>query len=331
MVLYAFRYSDGRLFILDQTKLPEKAQYMEITGAAQTAEAIKSMRVRGAPAIGICAAYGLCAEARKNGGDREKLIIAAQGLKGVRPTAKNLSWAVGRMLGALDMPGSLIENLEREAEAIRREDEEANRKIGENLLSLLPENGAIMTYCNAGALATSKYGTALSPVYLGLERGRRFKVYACETRPFLQGARITAYELNAAGADVIVICDNNAANVLRYEKIDAVITGCDRVAANGDCVNKVGTFGLSVLAKEFGIPFYVAAPASSIDMSAGCGGEIEIEMRGSEEMEFFCGRRIVPEGVKVLNPAFDMTPAENITAIVTESGAVSPKRLKSCV
>ncbi|MDD5016556.1 MAG: S-methyl-5-thioribose-1-phosphate isomerase, partial [Eubacteriales bacterium] len=259
MGLETLHYDNGVLTLLDQTKLPDEVVYIDISTPEQVYRAIKDMTVRGAPAIGISAAYGMCIAAR-GCDDLEKLGAIGEYICLARPTAANLSWAVKRMLGAAGMPGDMIENMEHEADAIRQEDEAINRRIGENLLSLLPENGCIMTYCNAGALATAKYGTALSPVYLGLEQGRRFSVYACETRPRFQGAKLTAFELSQAGIDVTVICDNNAANILKEGRVDAVITGCDRVAANGDAANKIGTFGLSVLAGYFGVPFYVAAP-----------------------------------------------------------------------
>jgi methylthioribose-1-phosphate isomerase len=286
------------------------------------------MIVRGAPAIGVCAAFGVCVAAYECFGDAEKLKGLAAGIRGARPTATNLAWAVDRMLRVIDQPGDMISNLEREAQAIMDEDEAINRRIGENLLTLLPENGCIMTHCNAGALATTKYGTALSPIYVGLEQGRRFKVYACETRPRLQGSKLTAFELHEAGVDVTVICDNNAANIIKEGNVDAVITGCDRVAANGDAANKIGTFSLSILCRHFGIPFYIAAPTPTIDFSCKTGDDIVIEYRDEREVTFGFGAWTAPEGVKALNPAFDVTPAGNITAIVTEKGIFAPYDLK---
>jgi methylthioribose-1-phosphate isomerase len=327
MGIFTLRYKQGLLTILDQTKLPEKLEYLELHSAEQVYSAINEMKIRGAPAIGICAGYGVCLAAYECGGDIKAITEKAEYICSARPTAKNLSWAAGRMLTALKRPGDIFMNLESEADAIMREDEGANRRIGDNLLSILPENGTIMTYCNAGALATSKYGTALSPVYRGLEAGRRFNVYACETRPLLQGARLTAFELKEAGIDVTVICDNNAANILREGKIDAVITGCDRVAANGDTANKVGTYSLSILAKSLCVPFYIAAPTSTIDFNTKKGEDIIIEQRSEEEVSRGFGVLTVPEGVKVKNPAFDVTPAENITAIITEHGIYAPKTL----
>ena len=328
MRLETIQYDNGVMTLLDQTQLPENEVYKKIDTTESVYYAIKDMIVRGAPAIGICAAYGMCIAARACGGDRPQLKQMAAHINAARPTATNLSWAVDRMLGAAKKPGDIVENMEREAHAIRREDEDINRRIGENLLSLLPENGCIMTYCNAGALATAKYGTATAPIYLGQEQGRTFTVYACETRPRLQGARLTAFELSRAGIDVTVICDNNAANILKEGRVDAVITGCDRVAANGDTANKIGTFGLSVLAKHFSVPFYIAAPTPTIDLSALTGDDIVIECRDACEVTQPFGARVVPEGVCALNPAFDVTPAQNITAIVTEKGAFAPHDMK---
>ncbi len=314
------KYEKGKLTLLDQTKLPEIVEYFTVNTVEQVFSAIRDMKVRGAPAIGICAAYGVCIAAQEYGKDLNRLKEAAEYICSARPTAVNLTWAVERVLKAAQREGDLLHNLESEADAIMLEDEQINRSIGENLLELLPENGCIMTYCNAGALATSKYGTATSPVYLGLERGRHLKVYACETRPRLQGARLTAFELREAGADVTLICDNNAANVLKEGNVDAVITGCDRVAANGDTANKVGTFALSILANYFKVPMYIAAPTPTIDFSVKTGKDIVIENRDEREVTELCRRKIAPEGIRALNPAFDITPTGNITAFVTEKG-----------
>ncbi len=329
MELFTIRYNGARLVLLDQTKLPEKVEYMTVSTLQQAYDAIRDMVVRGAPAIGVCAAFGMCLAARECKEDIEKLRESAQFMCSARPTATNLTWAVKRVMSAAGRPGNLIENMEREAFAIMKEDEDINRSIGENLLTLLPQNGCIMTHCNAGALATVKFGTALSPVYVGLERGRKFKVYACETRPRLQGSKLTALELREAGVDVTVICDNNAANVLKEGVVDAVITGCDRVAANGDAANKIGTFSLSILCKYFGVPFYIAAPTPTIDFECAAGEDIEIEQRDESEVTNGLGERTAPQGVKALNPAFDVTPAENITAIVTEKGIFKPVELNN--
>ena len=302
---------------------------MTLTTVQQVYGAIRHMNVRGAPAIGVCAAYGMCIAARGCGGDIEELEKAGAYLCSARPTATNLSWAVARMLAAADDTDDAAGSMEREAQRICDEDTVINRRIGENLLTLLPHTGTIMTYCNAGALATTRYGTALAPVYVGMETGRRFSVYACETRPRLQGSRLTAFELHKAGVDVTLICDNNAANVLRAGEVDAVITGCDRVARNGDCANKIGTMGLSVLAREFSVPFYVAAPTPTIDLMASTGDDIVIEYRDESEVSQRFGVRTAPEGIRILNPAFDVTPAANITAIVTEFGVFAPNEIGS--
>ncbi len=331
MAVETIRYQDGKITLLDQTKLPCAIEYMTLSTLQQVFDAIRNMNVRGAPAIGVCAAYGMCIAARASGGDANVLREAGDYLCSARPTATNLSWAVARMLSMAKLPGDIVDNMECEAARIFEEDADINRRIGENLLKLLPDSGTIMTYCNAGALATTKYGTALAPVYLGLEVGRRFSVYSCETRPRLQGSTLTALELTEAGVDVTVICDNNAANVLKSGTVDAVITGCDRVARNGDAANKIGTFGLSILAKEFGIPFYIAAPTPTIDLMAKTGDDIVIEYRHESEVTSRFGVRTAPEGVAVLNPAFDVTPAKNITAIVTEQGTFAPDELSSSI
>jgi methylthioribose-1-phosphate isomerase len=332
--LVTMKYEPGKLSILDQTRLPAKSEYLNMTTAAQTAEAIKRLSVRGAPAIGVAAAYGLCLSARAAQGQPPAEFAAAiersaRLLAASRPTAVNLFWAIERMKGvARRMAGESGERVvsAREAEAakIEAEDGQINRAIGENLLGLLHDGDAVMTHCNAGILATTRWGTALSPFYLAKARGIRLRVYADETRPLLQGARLTAYELMRGGVDVTLICDNMAASVMAQGKIQAVITGCDRVAASGDTANKVGTLGVAVLAKHFGIPFYIAAPTPTIDLSCPNGEAIPIEQRGADEVACFGGVRTAPEGVKVYNPAFDVTPASLITAIVTEKGVVRP-------
>ena len=324
MAIQTITYKNGVITLLDQTQLPARETYLKLKGLQQVFCAIRDMNIRGAPAIGVCAAYGMCIAARACGGDIEQLKLAGAYLCTARPTATNLSWAVARMLDAAQGADDMVCDMEREAQRICDEDAAINRRIGENLLTLLPQSGTIMTYCNAGALATTRYGTALAPVYVGLETGRRFSVYACETRPRLQGARLTAFELREAGVDVTLICDNNAANVLKTGEVDAVITGCDRVAANGDAANKIGTMGLSVLAKAFGVPFYIAAPTPTIDLMASTGDDIVIEYRDESEVSQRFGVRTAPEGIRILNPAFDVTPAANITAIVTELGIFSP-------
>lgn len=326
---------DG-VVILDQTQLPERGVYVTLRTAEEIWEAIYRLKVRGAPAIGIAAAYGLsvCAEqitATEKGIFAQKLREVARYLSGSRPTAVNLSAALDRMLSVLDVhPDSTCEAwkkmLRHEATKIREEDAMACRMIGEHMLDRLRPGMGILTHCNAGHLAVSELGTALSPIYLGQERGYGFRVYADETRPLLQGARLTAYELRKAGVDVTLICDNMAASLMRKGCVDAVIVGCDRVAANGDVANKIGTFGLAILAHHFGIPFYVLGPTSTIDMSCPTGEAIVIEERAAEEVtEMWYAHRMAPEGISVYNPAFDVTPHELITAVITEKGAFYEK------
>ncbi|MBN2851961.1 MAG: S-methyl-5-thioribose-1-phosphate isomerase [Clostridia bacterium] len=307
---------DRNLIMLDQRFLPNKVDYYTASTKEQVFYAIKEMVVRGAPLIGVVAAYGMYLSYLM-GEDLEK---TADYLNSSRPTAVNLSWAIKKMLKAHDEKRNLL----LEAKAIHQEDIDTNRKIGEYLIDILGEKRNILTHCNAGALATTKYGTATAPFYLGREKGIHYKVYADETRPRLQGASLTAFELFHNSIDVTVITDNMAAHFMSKGKIEAVITGCDRVAANGDTANKIGTLNVSVIAKYYHIPMYIAAPTSTIDMSLSNGDLIPIEERDPIEVTSRFGINTVPIGVKVLNPAFDVTPHENITAIVTEKGIIYP-------
>jgi len=332
--LKTLEYQPGVLRLLDQTRLPGETVYIDVTEVEQAVEAIKMLRVRGAPAIGVAAAYALCVSAHRAAELPLAAFLAAlerdaSALAASRPTAVNLFWALERMKRVVKETASqgvqaVITALEAEARRIEDEDVNANRALGENLLSLLKKGDGVLTHCNAGSLATTRYGTALSPFYLAQERGIHIRVYADETRPLLQGARLTAFELHRAGIDVTLICDDMAASVMAQGLVQAVITGCDRVAANGDTANKIGTLGVAILAKHFGIPFYIAAPTSTIDMACKRGADIPIEQRGADEVRGFGGVRTAPEDVKVYNPAFDVTPAELITAIVTEKGIVRP-------
>jgi methylthioribose-1-phosphate isomerase len=288
----------------------------------------------------VAAAYGAYLGAvRSNAADitglQRDFQAACSLLKAARPTAVNLAWALERMQGAfaanagLPRPG-LLAALKNEADRIRTEDVDVCRRIGENGLALLRPGWGLLTHCNAGALATAGDGTATAPIYLGTRRGYGFKVFADETRPLLQGARLTAWELQAAAVDVTVICDNMASTVMSRGWVQAVLVGCDRVAANGDAANKIGTSGVAILAKHYGVPFYVHAPLSSIDLSCPTGGEIPIEERAAEEMaEMWYARRMMPRGVKAYNPSFDVTPASLITAIVTERGVIRPPYLQT--
>ena len=322
------------LILLDQTKLPNEIEYINYNSVEGVYASIKNMIVRGAPAIGVTAGYGMYFAAKKateNSFEDFYLEIKKGGnyLNSSRPTAVNLSWAVNRMLKkAKESKGMSIKDikiaLRNEAKTIHEEDIEICKAIGENLLTLLKDGMGILTHCNAGQLATSKYGTATAPMYLAKKKGWNLKVYSDETRPRLQGSTLTALELNMAGIDVTTITDNMAAVVMSEGKINAVIVGCDRIAANGDTANKIGTYGVSILAKYFNIPMYIAAPTPSIDLNTATGKDIPIEERDPKEVTCRFGVWTAPKDVKVYNPSFDVTENKNITAIVTEKGIVYP-------
>lgn len=323
------------LIIIDQTKLPNALELLHLRTQSEIWEAIRALKVRGAPAIGVAAAFGLYLAAKeiRTENDEEffaRFRAARDYLNSSRPTAVNLPWALDRMMAAaLAERAAGIASVKRrlltEARAIQAEDIEICRRIGEHGLSLLKPGAGIITHCNAGKLAAGRDGTATAPMYLGQKRGYGFHVFCDETRPLLQGARLTAFELMSAGIDVTLIGDGMAASVMRNGWADAVITGCDRVAANGDAANKIGTLPLAIAAKRFGIPFYICAPSSTIDMDTARGKEIEIERRAPEELtEMWYEKRMAPENVKVFNPAFDVTDADLITAIITERGILRP-------
>lgn len=329
--LQAIEWKNDALVLLDQTTLPNEIRYDENTTIEHVWDSIVVMKVRGAPAIGVAAAYGMYLGVREFEGSHEDFMNSLKDkrdyLAGSRPTAVNLFWAINRMVKKAEEATTtdvqeLKDLLLEEAKLIHKEDEEINRMIGENLLTLLEDGQGFLTHCNAGALATTKYGTATSPFYLAKERGWDFKVYADETRPRLQGSTLTALELQQAGIDVTVITDNMAAMVMSQGKVQAAIVGCDRVAANGDTANKIGTMGVAILAKHFNIPFYIAAPTPTIDLATPTGAEIPIEERDTEEVTNRFGQLSAPKDVNVYNPAFDVTPADLITAIVTEKGIV---------
>lgn len=334
--LLALKWNDEKdeLILLDQTKLPNEVDYIDYNTVEGIYDSIKTMIVRGAPAIGVTAAYGMYFSAKKATEESfekfyEEIKKDGEYLNSSRPTAVNLSWAIKRMLKKAEdfkeFPISIIkEALRDEAMMIHDEDILICKTIGENLLTLLKDGMGILTHCNAGQLATSKYGTATAPMYLAKERGWNLKIYSDETRPRLQGSTLTALELQRAGIDVTTITDNMAAVVMSQGKIDAVIVGCDRIAANGDTANKIGTYGVSILAKYFGIPMYIAAPTPSIDLNTPTGKEIPIEERDPKEVTCRFGVWTAPKEVKVYNPSFDVTEHENITAIVTEKGIVYP-------
>lgn len=329
------------LVILDQTLLPNEIKYLSLTRTAAVFEAIQQLRVRGAPAIGIAAAYGIYLgmlhSATLEFSDFYRQFQAEKAfLVSARPTAVNLSWALTRIENMLlirrkDPVPMLIRYMRLEADAILAEDIQTNLAIGEHALSLLKPHDGILTHCNAGSLATAQYGTATSPLYLGQQRGYNFRVFADETRPLLQGARLTTFELAQAGIDVTLICDNMAAAVMDKGWIQAVLVGCDRVAANGDTANKIGTAGVAILAHNYGIPFYVCAPTATIDLKTRGGGQIEIEERDPTEIyqKWYTKPMALTNGVKFYNPAFDVTLARFISAIITEKGIAYPPFLHS--
>jgi len=369
-MIEAVRLDDatGELVLLDQTRLPNETRFLRLRDLRDIWEAIAKLRVRGAPAIGIAAAYGVYLAVRDSAApDWAGLAAGFRASKAClassRPTAVNLFWALDRMERRLDAlageaPEAVKRGLREEAEAIRAEDEAVCRAIGEHALTLLGRGWGLLTHCNAGTIATSRYGTALAPIYLGSERGYGFKVYADETRPLLQGARLTAWELQAAGIDVTLIwfkvyadetrpllqgarltawelqaagidvtliCDNMASFVMQRGLVQAVLVGCDRVAANGDTANKIGTSGVAILARHYGIPFYVHAPLSTLDPACPGGPAIHIEERAPEEVtSLWYEKPMAPAGVQVLNPAFDVTDASLITAIISEKGIARP-------
>lgn len=319
------------LVIIDQTKLPYHTEILSLTKQEDIWRAIYLLQVRGAPAIGVAAAIGIYLASREINADNfqdfyEEFKKAKDYLDSARPTAVNLSWALRRMEGVVlenrhKTVSEIVELLHKEAVEIREEDIWVCRMIGEYGLSLVKPGDGLLTHCNAGQLATVKYGTATAPMYLGHEKGYGFRIFSDETRPLLQGARLTSFELKESGLDVTVICDNMSATVMRNGWVDAVFVGCDRVAANGDTANKIGTSMVALAAKRYGIPMYICAPTSTIDLNTATGKDIHIEERPAEEVvEMWYERRMAPEGVKVFNPAFDVTDHDLIAGIVTEYG-----------
>ena len=306
------KYENNKVLILDQTLLPNEEKYIEMRTKEDFYDAIKKLRVRGAPAIGIAAAYAMAVI------DEDKYELKKY-LDSSRPTAVNLSWATSEMIKAYENGENLVEK----AISIHKEDIEMCLKISEYGLSLLKDGDSLLTHCNAGALATSKYGTGLGPILLGKEKGYNFKVFSDETRPLLQGARLTSYELQKAGVDVTLICDNMAGLLMKKGMIDAVLVGTDRIATNGDIANKIGTSSVAVLAKYYNIPFYVLGPYSTIDFNCKSGDDIVIEERDADEIkEMFFEKPVALKETKCYNPAFDVTDHELITAIITEKGIV---------
>ena len=316
------------LSLLDQTKIPHSVEHVECRTYEEVARAIETMIVRGAPAIGVAAAYGVVLAAAKS---PQCIGDAILRLGATRPTAVNLFWSLKQMesVAAAATPESLLHDLEAQAIRIHKEDLLINRTIGEYGQQLLPDKSAVITHCNAGALATAGYGTALGVFRAARERGKKLRIFADETRPRLQGALLTAWELMQDDFDVTVITDSMAAFLMQRESIDAVITGADRIAVNGDTANKIGTYGLALAASYHKVPFYIAAPLSTIDPYLTDGGGIPIEERNPDEVRFSCGARILSSETAVWNPAFDVTPAHLITAIITEKGILSPPYTQS--
>ena len=324
----AIEWVDGKVVLIDQTRLPGARVSLELDDYREVVQAIQEMRIRGAPALGVAGAYAMALAARQleaSGFERflSRLREAAQQIAGARPTAVNLSWAVQRMLRVAEGEVS-VETLAKilldEAIQIQREDEEANVRIGQLGAELIPSGSAVLTHCNTGALATGGYGTALGVIRTAWHQDKVTKVFAGETRPFLQGARLTTWELAQEGIPVTLILDSAAGHLMSQGEVSCIIVGADRIAANGDVANKIGTYTLAVLAKTHGLPFYVAAPTSTIDLGLSSGRAIPIEERPALEVTRLGGVQIAPEGVEVRNPAFDITPHEYVTAIITERG-----------
>lgn len=322
---------NSALVIIDQTKLPGKTEILNLHTGEEIWNAIYLLQVRGAPAIGVAAAMGIYLLAKKMPTDSfssfyEEFKKQKDYLNSSRPTAVNLSWALNRMeqkvLSLKELPvAEIVGELKKEAELMKEEDIAVCKQIGENGLTLVNPGDGILTHCNAGQLATCKYGTATAPIYLGQERGYHFRVFADETRPLLQGARLTAYELQSAGVDVTLICDNMSATVMKKGWVNAVFVGCDRVAANGDTANKIGTSVVATVAKRYGVPVYICAPTSTIDLNTPTGDDIVIEERPAHEVtDMWYKEPMGPKGVKVFNPAFDVTDHELIAGIITENG-----------
>ena len=330
-------YVDGKVRLINQLKLPSKLEYIETSDWKRVAEAIKKMEIRGAPAIGVAAAMALALAVREIRAENlseafSYLKSVADALISTRPTAVNLSWAVKRVLKVAENAKSIDElakKVEEEALKIWREDEETNRKLGEIGAKLLDDGDTVMTICNAGSLATSYYGTATAPIYRALEEGKRVRVIALETRPYLQGARLTAWELSKAGVDVVIATDNQMGIIMEKENVSIVFVGADRITIKGYVANKIGTYPLALVAKEHGVPFYPVAPISTIDLESKTGEDIEIERRPSSEVLYISGIRIAPEGVDAIYYAFDVTPPKFITGIITERGILYPPFEKS--
>lgn len=335
METFLWKEDDIAIELIDQTKLPMHIQYVKCTSYVEVANAIKSMQVRGAPAIGVAAAFGMALAAKEfqdSPNILQDLAVAHRELAATRPTAVNLFWALERVYKKLEALKNhanreIYEGLLQEAKDILAEDLAMNRKMGELALPLIPQGARILTHCNAGGLATAGYGTALGVIRAAHENGKNIQVWVDETRPLLQGSRLTAFELSEDNIPATLICDNMAGYLMQKGMVDLVIVGADRIAANGDVANKIGTYSVAVLAKEHNIPFYVAAPTSTIDLAIEKGEDIPIEERSADEVRFIYDQQIAPREIPVFNPAFDVTPGRLITAIITDQGiAKAPYR-----
>src|SRR5213080_144410 len=333
-MIQTLEWTDSGVRFIDQTKLPTEETYVNCTTYQQVADVIRNMVVRGAPAIGVSASMGIALGVKNSNADsvgdlKKEFDEICDVIGKTRPTAVNLFWAIRRMQQKFEMlrvrPVAQIKHaIIEEAQRMHAEDIAINQEMGRHGAALMPASGGVLTHCNAGALATAGYGTALGVIRAAVEQGKKIHVYADETRPFLQGSRLTAWELMKDGIPTTVISDNMAGSMMKEGKINAIVVGADRIAANGDVANKIGTYMLAVLAKENGLPFYVAAPFSTIDLQTPTGNQIPIEQRNPREVTHFAGKSITPEGVQVENPAFDVTPAKYVTAIVTERGIARP-------
>jgi methylthioribose-1-phosphate isomerase len=329
-MIHTLEWTEQGVRFIDQTKLPTEEIYLTCKTHEQVADAIRTMVVRGAPAIGVAAAMGIAlgmrdSKAETAGELKREMDRICENMGKTRPTAVNLFWAIARMREKFERvrirPIAQIKHeLVEEAKRMHAEDIAANQAMGRHGATLMPSEGGVLTHCNAGALATAGYGTALGVIRAAVEAGKKIHVYADETRPFLQGSRLTAWELMKDGIPTTVISDNMAGAMMRQGKIGAIVVGADRIAANGDVANKIGTYTVAVLAKENGIPFYVAAPISTVDMDGSEGGKIPIEQRNVREVSHIAGKQMVPDGVSIENPAFDVTPARYVAAIITERG-----------
>jgi methylthioribose-1-phosphate isomerase len=329
-MIQTLEWTDKGVVFIDQTKLPTEEVYVTCTTHEQVANVIRTMVVRGAPAIGVAAAMGIalgvkCSKAETVGELKRDLDLICDNMGQTRPTAVNLFWAIRRMQEKFERlrirpVAQIKQELIEEAKRMHAEDIAANQAMGRHGATLMPSEGGVLTHCNAGALATAGYGTALGVIRAAVEQGKKIHVYADETRPFLQGSRLTAWELMKDGIPTTVISDNMAGAMMRQGKIGAIVVGADRIAANGDVANKIGTYTVAVLAKENGIPFYVAAPISTVDLACANGDKIPIEQRNAKEVTHIAGKQMVPDGVSVENPAFDVTPAKYVSAIITERG-----------